>query len=329
MKIAFTSELPFRGKVDRTQENMRTEFAWMCKLGAEHYPIDAGTSIHGYDLVVVILPKGIVYKNAVGVRMNEGQVNPIRNFLTMDFVSLLKKNNSKVAYMQEGPNWLFNDYDIPEQIGFYNQLSNVDMILAHNEIDVKFYKGLFPQKKVFSMRTLMITDLVDGKNSPMLDKTIVGGNFARWYGGFQSYIVSTHFGNKIYAQTSHAMMPDEPDVDGLNHLPRMSWVEWMRTLSTFKNAVHLMPTVAAGTFSLNCAFWGIPCIGNDKVDTQKICFPELSVDIDDIESAVQLATKLRDEDNFRFDVSEKAKEAYKEQYFEDVWLENFKKNYEQ
>ena len=91
MKIAFTSELPLRGKVPRTHENMRTEFAWMCKLDADHYPIDAGASIQGYDLVVVILPKGIVYKNAVGVRMNENEINPIRNFLTMDFIPLLKK----------------------------------------------------------------------------------------------------------------------------------------------------------------------------------------------------------------------------------------------
>ncbi len=329
MKIAFTSELPLRGKVPRTHENMRTEFAWMCKLDADHYPIDAGASIQGYDLVVVILPKGIVYKNAVGVRMNENEINPIRNFLTMDFIPLLKKNNSKVAYMQEGPNWLFNDYDIPEQIGFYNQLSNVDMIFAHNEIDVKFYKGLFPQKKVFPMRTLMITDIVDGQNGPKLDKTIVGGNFARWYGGFQSYIVSTQFENEIYTQTSHAMMPDEHNVDGLNHLPRMLWLEWMKTLSTFKYAVHLMPTVAAGTFSLNCAYWGIPCIGNEKVDTQKLCFPELSVDIDDIESAVKLAQKLKNDEDFYNECSKKSLSKYNEHYTEDKWIEKFKSEYEQ
>jgi len=44
-----------------------------------------------------------------------------------------------------------------------------------------------------------------------------------------------------------------------------------------------MLTIAAGTFSLNCAYFGIPCIGNEKVDTQRLCFPELSVDVENIE----------------------------------------------
>ena len=328
MKIAFTSELPIRGKIPRSHKNMRTEFAWMCKLEADHFPLDAGSSIVGYDLVVVIMPKGIVYKNAVGVRMNEGQGNPVGPFLTTPFVKELKKNNRIVAYMQEGPNWLSNDYDIPEQIGFYNQLSEVDLIFAHNEIDVKFYKGILPGKKVVPMRTLMITDIIDGNNGPKLDKTIIGGNFARWYGGFQSYLVATNFSNKIFAQTSHAMMPDEAIIEQISHLPRMGWDEWMRSLSTFKYAVHLMPTVAAGTFSLNCAYWGIPCIGNKKVDTQRLCFPDLSVYVDDVESAAKMAIKLKNEDNFRNDVSEKAKELYKKEYSEETWIEKFNNIYE-
>ena len=32
MKIAFFTEMPFNGKVPRTQPNMRTEFAWMVGL---------------------------------------------------------------------------------------------------------------------------------------------------------------------------------------------------------------------------------------------------------------------------------------------------------
>ena len=328
MKIAFTSELPIRGKIPRTHENMRTEFAWMCKLEADHFPIDSGASIQDYDLVVAILPKGLVFKNAVGVRMNEEQQNTIKEFLQFDFIKMLKSNNKKVAYMQEGPNWLFNDYDVTEQIGFYNQLSHTDMIFAHNKIDVKFYKGLFPGKKVVNMRTLMITDIVDGKDEPKLNKTIIGGNLARWYGGFQSFTVASHFGNQVYTQTSHATMEDETRIQELEHLPRMNWADWMISLSSFKYAVHLMPTVAAGTFSLNCAYWGIPCIGNEKVDTQKLCFPELSVDIDDIELAVKLAKKLRDDKGFYNECSKESLYRYSEYYAEEKWIEKFKSDYE-
>ena len=36
-KIAFISELPFNGKVDRNHPHMRTEFAQFCALQADHY----------------------------------------------------------------------------------------------------------------------------------------------------------------------------------------------------------------------------------------------------------------------------------------------------
>jgi hypothetical protein len=56
-----------------------------------------------------------------------------------------------------------------------------------------------------------------------------------------------------------------------------------------------MPTVAAGTFSLNCAYWGIPCIGNVEVDTQKDLFPHLSVHIHNVQGAMNRAEILKSE----------------------------------
>jgi tripeptide aminopeptidase len=66
----------------------------------------------------------------------------------------------------------------------------------------------------------------------------------------------------------------------------------MKSLSSFKLGIHMMPTVAAGTFSLNCAYFGIPAIGNIKVDTQRICHPDLSVDVEDMESALKIAAEI-------------------------------------
>ena len=59
-----------------------------------------------------------------------------------------------------------------------------------------------------------------------------------------------------------------------------------------------MPTVAAGTFSLNCAYFGIPCIGNIKVDTQRFCHPDLSVAVDDVSKARALAHRLQNDSEF-------------------------------
>jgi hypothetical protein len=75
-----------------------------------------------------------------------------------------------------------------------------------------------------------------------------------------------------------------------------------------------MPTIAAGTFSLNCAYFGIPCIGNEKVDTQRLCHPDLAVDVEDIEKAAMLAERLRDDEEFYEECSRVAKENYKKYY---------------
>jgi hypothetical protein len=94
----------------------------------------------------------------------------------------------------------------------------------------------------------------------------------------------------------------------------------MQQLSKFKYAVHLMPTVAAGTFSLNCAYFGIPCIGNEKVDTQSVCHPLLSVDVDDIYAARNLAKKLKEDKDFYERCSRFAKDGYKSYYHKDIWI---------
>jgi hypothetical protein len=119
---------------------------------------------------------------------------------------------------------------------------------------------------------------------------MVGGNFCRWYGGFQSYIIADVFqGCEKWTQNSHCQQKGEDQIPDLKHLPRLQWDDWMKTLATFKYAVHLMPTVAAGTFSLNCAYFGVPCIGNVELDTQVTFFPGVSVAVNNINDARNLA----------------------------------------
>ena len=74
---------------------------------------------------------------------------------------------------------------------------------------------------------------------------------------------------------------DENNVQGLNHLPYLNWKEWIYNLAEFKYAVHLNPNTIGGTFSLNCGYLGIPCIGNVHQNTQRLCFPDLSVEAHD------------------------------------------------
>jgi len=311
MKIAFLTEMGFRGKIPHDHPNMRTEFAWMHAMDAEHRDIRYYKDLHDFDHVFIIFPKGRLYLSAEGSKIKNDH-NPVSDLLSANIIDHLKSRNKRVYYIQEGPSWWFNDYEIYDQIHFFNLLTQVDAIFCHNESDKSFYQGLVGTNKVHVMRSLMIDDQLKSIQSNIEDKCIIGGNFSRWYGGFQSYMVAQHFELPIWAQTSHSTRDYEDQM--VNHLPRLLWKDWMQALSGFKFAVHLMPTVAAGTFSLNCAYFGIPCIGNERVDTQKICHPELSVDVEDVKKAKDLAIKLKRDQSFYNHCSKLATQNYEKYY---------------
>ena len=319
MKIAFLTEMGFEGMVPSNHPNMRTEFSWMFALNAEHTPIHEYRKVEGYEHVFIIFPKGKTFLSAEGSKLVHG-TNPVSELLRQDIVNVLKANNNKkVHYVQEGPHWWYSDYEVSDQIYFYNLLAQCDSIFAHNESDTLYYKGMFPGKPVRVISSLMIENLVKDIIPTKQEKAIIGGNFARWYGGFESYTVASRFEVPIWVQTSHATRTEEALLENIKHLPRMLWADWIIKLSEFKYAVHLMPTVAAGTFSLNCAYLGVPCIGNIEVDTQRFCHPDLSVDVWDIEKAQKLALRLKDDTEFYEQCSKNTQRLYREYYSVDVW----------
>lgn len=318
MRIAFLTEMGFEGTIPNNHPNARTEFAWMNALNATHYPLAKYQLVSGYDVVFIIFPKGKLFLSAEGSKIGDG-VNPASVYLQQPLVETLKQKNQKVYYIQEGPHWWWNDYEVVDQIRFYNFLSQTDGIFAHNLSDSLYYKGLFPNKKVEIIHSLMIEELIKDIQPQTQNKVLIGGNFARWYGGFESYMVASKFELPIWGQESHAKRINEGALENLNHFPRMLWIDWMKEVSKFKYGVHLMPTVAAGTFSLNCAYFGIPVIGNEKVDTQRLLHPQLSVEVNDLESAMILVDMLKDP-TFYKKKSEEAKDNYQTLYTKEVWL---------
>jgi len=302
VKIAFFTEMDFRGKIPRTHENMRTEFAWMCALDADHYPIGV-IPVEEYELGITIIPKK----------------NP--NF---DLESL-KTACKKVAVMQEGPNWYWQDYDLPKQVWYFNTLAAADIIYTHNEIDRKYYQGLTNHPDVRVMQSLMIEDAIDREAltpEESREGVIIGGNFVSWYGGFDSYSVAREISEKVFAPSMGRKQPREEYL--LTHLPYTSWRNWITQLSRFKYGIHLMRTHAAGTFALNCAYLGIPCIGYKGLDTQEICHPNLTVELGDLLAAKKLIRELRDNRSFYEQQSLIAKANYQREYREEHFIQHFK-----
>ena len=73
---------------------------------------------------------------------------------------------------------------------------------------------------------------------------------------------------------------------------------------------------------MNAAFLGIPCIGYKESDTQRICQPDLSVDLYDVERARMLADKLNRDSDFYNHCSETALKNYNKNYNEKVFIEH-------
>ena len=291
MSIAFFTEMGFIGKIPRTHKNMRTEFAWMVALDADHYSINS-TPNQQYDLGIVIIPK----KNP------NFDINKLKTFC------------SKIAVMQEGPHWFFQDYSLEQQIWYYNTLIESDIIFTHNNSDKIYYEGLTNHKDVKVMPSLMIEDAIGKLPKVERKDVIIGGNFVNWYGGFDSYIVAQEISDTIYAPSMGRKQPGEEEL--VTHLPYMDWKQWIHKLNEFKIGIHLMRTHAAGTFALNCAYLGIPCIGYKGLDTQEICHPDTTVEIGDLKSAKNIAQNLRNNKDFYVYCSKICKDNYKHHYHE-------------
>ena len=78
----------------------------------------------------------------------------------------------------------------------------------------------------------------------------------------------------------------------------------------------MMRTHAAGTFAMNCAYLGIPCIGYKGLDTQRILHPNLSIEDGDLESARKVVQELYTNEEFYILCSKQSQELYQEYYHE-------------
>jgi hypothetical protein len=301
MKIAFFTEMGFTGKIPRTHKNMRTEFAWMVASDAVHYPLD-GIPFERYDLGIVITPKNSPEK----VNLTQ-----IKNFC------------DKVGVMQEGPFWYFQDYDLTNQIHYYNNLVSADIIFVHNQQDKEYYQGLTTHSDVRVLQSLMIEAPIE-LITPQEERSgvMIGGNFKSWYGGFDSFMLASSVTDEIYSPQMGRRQEGEGQL-GITQLPYLEWNQWVSELSKRRVGIHMMRTHAAGTFAMNCSYLGIPCIGYDGLDTQRILHPNLTVADGDLKSARKLVDRLWNDLDFYEENRILTTELYNKHYSEEEWKRKF------
>ena len=278
MEVAFFTEGGYQGKVSRNNANMRTDLAWVCALEADHYPLHSITQIPNkkYDLGIAILPKNK------------------KPFLNLDVAGEMQRVCKVCSVMQESNYYLWQDNPIEDQVWYLNNLNGIDFMFVHNNIDLQYYSGLI-EKPCEKLPTVMVSDYVKPSTNKN-DSVIIGGNLVSIYRGIDSFMVARELDLPIYALSSGRKPPREEEL-GINHLPWITWLNWMEELSKFKYAVHI-GTGGAGSFNLNCAYLGIPCVGLKALETQNLCFPDLSIDDVNLKEAKKLTRKLKNDKDF-------------------------------
>ena len=302
MKVVFFSESGIIGKVDRTFPNARNDIAWSIMMNADWCPYGK-TPTEKYDLGVVTIPK-------------------TKPNLDVDW---FKQHCDKIAIMQEGPHWYFQDYSVEQQFQFVENLRKANWVWCHNESDVSYYKGL-GCKDVRVMRTLMLPEGLNCQLTTSQKKGILlGGNFTSWYSGLDSYLIAHAVNEPITNVSMGRKQEEENMIPDITYLPYMNWRDWIDECGKYKVGVHMMRTHAAGTFSMNLSWHGTPCLGYYGLDTQDLLHPQTTVEVGDITGAQKILKRLYDDEFFYQECSEQTKSLFEKYYSEDAWLEDFLK----
>ena len=307
MMVAFFTEGGYQGKVPKNNPNMRTDMAWVHALDADHYPIYLIEQLpsNSYDLGIAILPK---IKDKIRQLDIAKEMNRICNVSSV---------------MQESNYFMWQDESVEDQIWYLNTLSGVDFMFTHNNIDKEYYSGLL-NKPCEKLPSVMITDYVKTSNEK-IDAVAIGGNLVAAYRGIDSYMVARELDLPIYAITSGRKKLNEEAL-GINHIPWTTWLGWMEQLSQFKYGVQF-GIGGAGSFNLNCAYLGIPCIGLKELESQNLCFPDLSIGDVDLKKGKELILKLKNDQDFYNHCSVVAQENYTKYFAVDKFYTTVKNIY--
>ena len=313
-----TSEMGFEGYFPTNYPNLRVLETQLLYLEAYHLPIQK------------ILTESKTYKGNLLYNIGKGGFEkPYISDLYHHYhntVNLLQEKFEKVYIYQDGEIGWWNQVDTRLQAWWYNQLRMANGILVPNSTDVPFYKGLFPDKEIKVIRSVMTDEGLDKtKFKPKENRTIVTGPLTREYNGFSQLLLAHNLDMPIdIPPMGESRMPkDSWEMAGnlgVNYLKYMTWAEWMYNLSRYKVGYMMSAATASGSFALNCAYLGIPCIGDKRADTQSILFPDLAVDVFDNEKALELTFKLKNDLDFYIEVSNKAKKLYKQEFTKEKML---------
>ena len=200
-----TSEMGFEGYFPANYPNLRVLETQLLYLEAYHLPIQK------------ILTEGKTYKGSLLYNIGKGGFEkPYISDLYHNYhnvVNLLQEKFEGVYIYQDGEIGWWNQVDTRLQAWWYNQLRAANGILVPNSTDIPFYKGLFPDKEIKVIRSVMTDEGLDKtKFKPQENRTIVTGPLTREYNGFSQLLLAHNLD-----------MPVDIPPMGESRMPKDSW----------------------------------------------------------------------------------------------------------
>ena len=306
MRIAWFSEMGFSGQISKDYNNLKSDVALISCSGATHIPYNfpiKTEEFSNFDFVMV---------------------NCTRKFFTepqlINRIDEIKKH-CKIGFFQEGPIYDWQDWEPREKDLWRSVMKKIDIYFCSNQRDIPYYMEYVNDG--VPVKWLKSPINIEKINKHITDYkhrhgVLVGGTGCIWYNGDTSIDIADSINSVIFIPAMGRLKNTEPIYfsrlkNKTYILPYSDFDGWIENISNLKYAVHMMPTYAAGSFHTNMASLGIPCIGSEEIDTQRILFPELSLHTyRDIKKGKQLLKRLKEDKEFYHKVSKYAKEKVRE-----------------
>lgn len=314
MNILYISDINHVGKFTPDFSfGFRPFMSWVPALDATHcsyYRLNELDVNSQFDLAIVGCLNNTLLQD---VNLKELILNKLRTI------------SKKIAFQQESNHRSFiQDAGLNRKyaftlIDYFNFISECDIILAHNDIDVEYFNNLFNKPCYVHPQLLIPIDLKQQADFNKPDSFILSSfTLDKDKGGsLDGYLLVKEFNLPI-----NVFENSKVDLPLLNCIPYdPNYVTYNEKLSKFKIGVNVPHLPIGGSFPLQCAMMKVPCVGWSNGDPQRICFPELSSEYPNFNKLRTTIKKLLNDKNYYIEMAENGYKNFINNFTFDLYIE--------
>jgi len=304
MKILYLTDIGHMGPLTSSfQMGPRPPMSWIGTLNSFHCPYFKLNELQEDNFDITII--GCIHENV--------------DVFNID-LEKIKKISKKILFQHDSDHRYFYQKNSLHRSYMLNYIiSNVDAILAHNDLDKKYYETLY--KKPCFIHEQLILDVYNDLPYNNCKHGVILGGITDRYGALDGYtLITNSTDEEIYC------FGDNENIPGVTFIPNIwDYIEYNNKLSGFKYAFNLTPLAIGGSFPLQCAMVKTPCLGWDNSNPLKTCFPDLVVPYGDFDLLREKFTHLINNNDFYNYVVDYARDKFVNTFNVNLYKTNLNK----